>query len=41
MYEDEIWIVNSDRMKNYKVYFAHDNPSNLQFKTNLNKKADL
>lgn len=29
-YEDEVWIINCDKMKNYKDYFPDNNPCNLQ-----------
>lgn len=30
--EDEVWLICSDRMKNYKGYFASDNSCNLEEK---------
>jgi hypothetical protein len=27
--DDELWIINCDRMRNYKGYFSHDNPCEL------------
>jgi hypothetical protein len=36
--EDEIWLVDLDRMKNYKDYFSADNPCNLEKKLNLEQR---
>lgn len=33
--EDEVWTVNTDRMKNYKGYFASDNSCYIEDKTNV------
>jgi hypothetical protein len=27
--EDEVWLMDLDKMKNYKDYFAENNPCNL------------
>lgn len=37
---DEVWIVESDKMKDYKNYFKADNSSNLIDKFCLSKRAD-
>jgi hypothetical protein len=33
--EDEVWIINCDRMKNYKGYFSGDNACELMEKFKL------
>jgi len=36
---DEVWIVDSDRMKNYKSYFEGDNSCNLIDKFSILKRS--
>ncbi len=38
--EDDVWIVNCDRMKNYKGYFASDNPCMLVEKFKVEQRLD-
>lgn len=33
-YEDEVWNLSLDKMKNYNTYFSFDNSSNLKEKFN-------
>lgn len=37
--QDDVWIVESDKMKNYKSYFQSDNSCNLVDKFSLLKRA--
>jgi hypothetical protein len=37
--EDEIWLIGSDRMKNYRHYFNSDNSCNLEQKFNVSTRV--
>ena len=37
---DEVWIINSDKAKNYKEYFPDSNSCNLEFTTRLDTRTE-